>query len=192
VFRPLDRLPDVIHVDSSKNLFSPSDPRGPFLELWRSRWNEALGLPPAAFVQDNVSFSTAHTLRGLHLQTGEHAQGKLVAALSGAIWDVAVDVRRGSPTYGVWDAALLSAENRCMLYVPPGFVHGFHVLEAPATVLYRCTREYHHASELGVLWSDPALGIDWRLGSAGPVVSAKDQENLPLADPRVQRALPSA
>ncbi|MDE2292553.1 MAG: dTDP-4-dehydrorhamnose 3,5-epimerase [Elusimicrobia bacterium] len=146
------------------------DGRGYFLETWHQKKGAALGLPEA-FVQDNESRSARGTVRGLHAQLAK-PQGKLVRVLSGEVLDVAVDIRRGSPTFGRWVSAVLSAENFRQLYIPPGFAHGFSVLSESAQFAYKCTDFYDPADEIGVLWNDPALGIDWRV--AEPVVSKKD------------------
>lgn len=146
------------------------DNRGYFYESFHAERYAAAGLP-AAFVQDNVSRSCARTLRGLHLQQ-PHAQGKLVYALEGEIFDVGVDVRVGSPSYGKWDGRVLSGDNKHQLYVPPGFAHGFVVLSDHAVVSYKCTELYHPESELGIAWNDPDIGIEWPIDD--PILSAKD------------------
>lgn len=161
-------------------LFEPPafrDPRGYFIETWHHRKYAEAGLP-AQFVQDNESFSSRGTVRGLHLQLTK-PQGKLVRALRGEILDVAVDVRRGSPTFGRWVAAVLSAENFRQLWAPPGFAHGFSVLSEVAQVAYKCTDFYDPADEIGILYSDPALGIDWKVPE--PVLSKKDAKYPTLA-----------
>jgi dTDP-4-dehydrorhamnose 3,5-epimerase len=126
---------------------------------------------PGPFVQDNHSLSLHRTLRGLHAQC-VHAQGKLVRCIEGEIYDVAVDVRRGSPTFGRWVAVCLSSESFRQLWVPPGFLHGFQVLSERAQVEYKCTDYYQPDDEIGVAWNDPALAIAWPL--ADPILSAKD------------------
>ncbi|MBI5598065.1 MAG: dTDP-4-dehydrorhamnose 3,5-epimerase [Elusimicrobia bacterium] len=146
------------------------DARGYFVETWHREKGAAAGLPES-FVQDNESFSQRGILRGLHSQLTK-PQGKLVRVSRGEILDVAVDIRRRSPTFGRWTAALLSSENFRQLYVPPGFAHGFSVLSETAQVNYKCTELYDAADEVGVVWNDPDLAIDWRV--ADPVVSAKD------------------
>lgn len=148
------------------------DDRGEFLETFRQAWFENLPVPPT-FVQDNLSRSSRGVVRGLHFQTGAHAQGKLITVASGHILDVAVDIRRGSPTFGQWKAVELSQENGYELWVPPGFAHGFSVLGEHAVVQYKCTTYYHHESERGVRWDDPDLSIDWRVED--PVLSQKDR-----------------
>lgn len=150
------------------------DARGWFSETWNRRRAAEQGID-CDFVQDNHSWSAqAGTIRGLHMQLPPHAQAKLVRCVRGTIWDVAVDVRAASPTYGRWVAAILSAENGCQLFVPVGFAHGFMTLADDAEVAYKASDYYAPASEFGFLWSDPALAIAWPLGDADPVVSEKD------------------
>jgi dTDP-4-dehydrorhamnose 3,5-epimerase len=163
-------IPDVVLVVPARH----GDARGWFIETWReSAWRAAgIDLP---FVQDNQSFSAeAHTLRGLHCQVAPFAQGKLVRVLRGAIFDVAVDVRAGSPFYGKHVSAVLSAENGAQLWVPPGFLHGLCTLLPDTEVAYKCTAEYDRAAERGVRWDDPELGIAWPQGDA-PILSDKDR-----------------
>jgi len=147
-----------------------ADARGSFMESWRWDRYEANGIP-ARFVQDNVSFSIQGVLRGLHFQH-PHGQGKLLQVLQGEIFDVAVDIRVGSPTFGKWVGVTLSQENYCQLYIPDGFAHGFCVVSQTATVLYKCTTVYHPQSEGGILWHDPDLGIKWPVSH--PLLSPKD------------------
>lgn len=155
------------------------DARGWFSESWNRRRAAEQGVD-CDFVQDNHSWSAERgTIRGLHLQLPPHAQAKLVRCLRGAIWDVAVDVRSGSPTYGQWVAAELSAQNGHQLFVPTGFAHGFMTLTDDAEVAYKASDYYMPEAECGFLWSDPALGIAWPLDGARPVVSGRD-EALPL------------
>ena len=154
------------------------DERGDFRELFHaSRYAEA-GLREA-FVQDNCSRSARHVLRGLHLQH-PNQQGKLVTALAGEILDVAVDVRRGSPTFGRWAACALSAENGRQLYIPPGFAHGFVVVSDGAIVCYKCTAAYSAADEVAIRWDDPAIGIAWPVDT--PLLSPKDATAPTLAE----------
>lgn len=149
------------------------DSRGWFCETFSARGLAAAGLP-ADFVQDNQSFSGPQgTLRGLHFQRPPHAQDKLVRCTRGAIRDVAVDIRRGSPTWGAWVAVELSAENGRQLLVPKGFLHGFVTLTPDAEVQYKCTDFYAPQTEGAVRWDDPDLGIDWGL-TVPPHLSAKD------------------
>jgi len=138
----------------------------------------AAGLP-VEFVQDNLSMSAKGILRGLHLQH-PNGQGKLCSVLDGEVFDVAVDVRTGSPTFGRWVGVTLSSKNKRQFYVPPGFAHGFCVLSEHALFSYKCTDFYSAASELGVAWDDPDIGIDWPISS--PTLSEKDQANLRLED----------
>ncbi|MBI5136215.1 MAG: dTDP-4-dehydrorhamnose 3,5-epimerase [Nitrospirae bacterium] len=159
-------------------LISPrvfEDARGFFIETYHAdRFREhGMTLP---FVQDNHSASVRGTLRGLHYQI-ERPQGKLVRAIIGEIFDVAVDIRRGSPTFGKWYGVTLSAENRLQLYVPPGFAHGFCVTSGRAEVIYKCTDIYHPGGERGIRWNDPDIGIVWPV--ADPLLSDKDR-NAPL------------
>lgn len=154
------------------------DERGSLRETWReSRYLEA-GISER-FVQDNASYSKKNVLRGLHLQHPS-GQGKLVSVLAGEILDVAVDVRRGSPTFGKWVAERLSAENAFQLYIPAGFAHGFAVTSDDALVLYKCTDYHVPGDELTVRWDDPDIGIEWPLSS--PIVSAKDANGIRLKD----------
>ncbi|HEX7479669.1 MAG TPA: dTDP-4-dehydrorhamnose 3,5-epimerase [Polyangiales bacterium] len=146
------------------------DARGFFFESWHKERYAAAGLP-ADFVQDNLSYSQHGILRGLHLQE-PFAQGKLVSVLQGEVFDVAVDARVGSPTFGRWHGERLSAENKRQLYIAPGFAHGFCVLSDAALFSYKCTELYHAETELGVAWNDPEIGITWPLDN--PVLSAKD------------------
>ena len=149
------------------------DARGFFYESFNEQaFREATGVT-LPFVQDNHSKSARGVLRGLHYQT-QQAQGKLVRVVRGAVYDVAVDIRRDSPNFGQWTSAVLSAENRRQLWIPPGFAHGFLVLSDSAEFLYKTTDYYAPALERCIRWDDPALAIDWPL-SAAPVLSAKDQ-----------------
>jgi dTDP-4-dehydrorhamnose 3,5-epimerase len=153
------------------------DRRGFFMETWRRDVYREAGIKKA-FVQDNRSHSKKDVLRGLHYQL-RHPQAKLVYAVTGAIFDVAVDIRQGSPFFGRWTGAELSAENRRQIYVPEGFAHGFVVLSDFADVIYKCTDFYAPGDEFGLLWSDPAIGIEWP--AVSPVLSEKDLKNLPLS-----------
>lgn len=153
------------------------DERGFFLERYHAgRYAEA-GID-ATFVQDNHSRSQGGTLRGLHFQK-RHPQGKLVEAIRGEIWDVVVDLRQGSPTFGRWEGHTLSADTHHQLWVPPGFAHGFCVVSEEADVLYKCTDVYHPEDEGGLAWDDPGLAIDWPVSD--PLLSAKDQQYAQLA-----------
>jgi dTDP-4-dehydrorhamnose 3,5-epimerase len=128
------------------------------------------------FVQDNQSFSTKGVLRGLHYQTGEHAQAKLVRVLNGEVLDVAVDLRPNSPTYGQYETALLTGDNQIQFYIPRGFAHGFLVLSETATFFYKCDNFYNAASEGGVFFNDPTLTIDWTFPIEEMIISEKDQQ----------------
>ena len=176
-FRRLD-IPEVILVEP--NVIH--DARGFFLETYH-RDKYAAGGIPETFVQDNQSFSRKGVLRGLHAQL-QHPQGKLVRAIIGEIFDVAVDIRPDSPTFGRWVGAVLSEENAHQLYVPPGFAHGFCVLSDVAHVQYKCTDVYQPGDEIGVVWNDPEIGIDWPVGD--PVLNDKDR-NAPRLAEIVQR-----
>lgn len=167
-FEPTE-IPDVVLI--RPQVFG--DSRGFFLETWHERKFAAAGID-AHFVQDNHSRSGQHILRGLHYQI-QQTQGKLVRVVTGSVFDVAVDIRRSSPTFGRWVGAVLSQENHHMLWVPPGFAHGFVVLSASADFLYRCTDFYAPAHERAILWNDPDLDIRWPLPpGAEPVLSPKD------------------
>lgn len=168
----------VIHPDVFR------DSRGFFLETYHREKYLALGVP-GPFVQDNHSRSVGGTIRGLHLQV-QRPQGKLVRAVRGEVFDVAVDVRVGSPTFGRWVGVRLSADNCHQVYVPPGFAHGFSVLSDVAEIEYKCTAPYDPADELGVAWNDPGLGITWSV--AEPLLSDRDRRHLPLA--RLTERLP--
>ena len=167
-------LPDILLIEP--RVFG--DARGYFYESYNARALAAAGLG-AEFVQDNHSLSARGVLRGLHYQI-EHAQGKLVRVVAGEVFDVAVDVRRSSATFGRWVGATLSAENRHMLWIPPGFAHGFLVLSAAAEFLYKTTDYWYPEHERCLLWNDPALGIAWPLSGA-PTLAAKDGAGRPLA-----------
>lgn len=152
------------------------DDRGYFLETYSEKWFAPFGIKPN-FVQDNQSVSTKGVLRGLHFQKPPHAQGKLVRVSTGRALDVALDLRKDSPTFGQHVACVLDAEKHNQFWIPEGFAHGFVALEENTTFLYKCTDFYTPQSEGGILWNDPALGIDW--GIDNPLVSPKD-EVLPV------------
>ncbi|MEM9191628.1 MAG: dTDP-4-dehydrorhamnose 3,5-epimerase [Myxococcota bacterium] len=166
-------IPEVLHIEPK--VFG--DHRGFFLESYSKQRYAEHGLT-MEFVQDNISRSKKGILRGLHLQH-PHDQAKLVSVLEGAVYDVAVDVRVGSPTFGQWVGQELIAEKKNQVYVPAGFAHGFAVLTDSALFVYKCTDYYHPETELGVAWNDPALGIDWPL--ADPILSEKDGAYGPLS-----------
>ena len=155
------------------------DPRGFFSETWvQSRYADA-GIP-GPFIQDNHAVSTARgVVRGLHCQVGANVQGKLVRVVKGAIWDVAVDVRRGSPTYGQHAGAELSADNWSQLWCPPGFLHGYCTLTEETEVIYKVTGPYDRAAERGVIWNDPDLKVAWPIAAREAILSDKDKI-LPL------------
>ena len=167
-------LPGIIVIEP--DVFE--DPRGYFLETYHAKKYADAGIP-GPFVQDNYSRSVHGTLRGLHYQRS-HGQGKLVSAAEGVVFDVAVDIRPGSPTFGKWFGLELSAENKRQLYIPAGFAHGFCVLSEVAAFAYKCTDFYVPQDEGGILWNDPAIGIPWPVSV--PLVSAKDQAYKCLAD----------
>lgn len=167
-------LPGVLIIEP--DVFG--DSRGFFMELWSGKRYEEAGIPNH-FVQDNLSLSARGVLRGLHFQS-PHPQGKLVSVLRGEVFDVAVDIRVGSPSFGGWAGVYLSGENRRQFYVPPGFAHGFVVTGESALFSYKCTEYYVPASEGSVLWSDPDIGIEWP--EATPKLSDKDRAASPLAE----------
>ena len=154
------------------------DTRGFFMETFHQKKYAEAGIDHA-FIQDNYSHSTRGTLRGLHYQL-DFPQGKLVYVIKGEIYDIAVDIRRGSPGFGKWVGAYLSDKNRRQIFVPEGFAHGFCVISETADVLYKTTDLYNPDDEYGVLWSDPTIGIDWPIGV--PIVSDKDKEFSRLND----------
>jgi dTDP-4-dehydrorhamnose 3,5-epimerase len=156
------------------------DARGFFMETWNAAAFAEAGLN-LTFVQDNHSRSQKGVLRGLHFQN-PGAQGKLVRVTRGAVFDVAVDLRASSPTFGQWVGVELSAENRRMFWVPEGFAHGFLTLEDDTDFLYKCTAPYAPQSEFTMAWNDPAVGIEWPVTGLDPVISDKDAAGLALAD----------
>jgi dTDP-4-dehydrorhamnose 3,5-epimerase len=169
-------IPDVL-------LFEPTvfgDERGYFLETFRESHFKDRGID-LSFVQDNQSMSGQGILRGLHYQL-KFPQGKLVRALSGEIFDVAVDIRKSSPTFGQWVGATLSADNKNQLWVPPGFAHGFYVTSETAEISYKCTEYYHPEDDHSLLWNDPALNIAWPLVGPEPQLSDKDRNAKTLQD----------
>lgn len=155
------------------------DERGFFFELYKHTDFARAGITEH-LVQDNYSKSTRGVLRGLHYQKSPKTQGKLIICMKGGIFDVAVDIRKGSPQYGKWIGVELSEENRHMLYVPPGFAHGFQVVSETAEVLYKCTEEYSPPDERGIIWNDSDINVTWPL--ANPILSAKDKMNPSLRD----------
>ncbi len=169
------QLPDVLILEPK--VFG--DDRGFFFESFNQRDFEAATGVTLGFVQDNHSRSAQGVLRGLHYQIS-HAQGKLVRVTQGAVYDVAVDMRRSSPHFGKWAGVELSAQNKRQLWVPPGFAHGFLVLSETAEFLYKTTDYYHPEHERSLLWNDPQLGIPWP-NAAPPKLAAKDAAGLPLS-----------
>lgn len=167
-------IPDVLLIEP--DLFG--DERGFFMESWHADKYRALGID-ATFVQDNHSRSRRGVLRGLHYQL-KHPQGKLVRVISGSVYDVAVDIRHGSPTYGKWVGVELNAQDYKQLYVPPGFAHGFCTLSESADFLYKCTDFYAPEDEYGIIWNDPDVGIEWPGGDF--VISGKDATNRSLQE----------
>ncbi|NLZ12269.1 MAG: dTDP-4-dehydrorhamnose 3,5-epimerase [Alcaligenaceae bacterium] len=174
-------IPEVI-------LFEPKvfgDDRGFFFESFNQRsFEEAVGRS-VHFVQDNHSRSARHVLRGLHYQMAPRAQGKLVRVVQGEVFDVAVDVRRSSPTFGQWVGAHLSAADKCQLWIPEGFAHGFVTLSDSAEFLYKTTDFYAPEAERAIIWNDAQLAIDWPLNGEMPVLSGKDQVAPRFADAEV-------
>lgn len=167
-------LPDI-------KIFEPKvfeDSRGFFMETWNALRYLAYGIP-ANFVQDNLSLSAKGILRGLHYQQ-PNPQGKLVYVLQGEVFDVAVDIRNGSQTFGKWVGVTLSAENRRQLYIPEGYAHGFCVMSETALFAYKCTEFYSPANEKGICWDDPDISIEWPI--IEPILSDKDKKHQKLSD----------
>lgn len=170
------RIPDVLLLEPK--VFG--DERGFFFESFnRKAFNDAVGYD-VDFVQDNHSKSAKNVLRGLHYQLPPKAQGKLVRVVQGAVFDVAVDIRKGSATYGMWYGEVLSAENKKQLWIPPGMAHGFLTLSETAEFLYKTTDYYAPELERSIRWDDPAIGVDWPLTGV-PLLSAKDASAPALA-----------
>lgn len=163
-------IPDVVYVEPAVY----RDERGFFVELYKNADFARNGVPQG-FAQVNQSKSQKDVLRGLHYQLSPFAQGKLITVLSGEIFDVAVDIRRGSPHYGKWISVKLNADTKNMLYVPPGFAHGFCVLSETVEIIYFCTAIYCPEQERGIIWNDPSLAVDWPVKN--PILSKKDQAN---------------
>ncbi len=168
-------IPGVLIVEPRVH----GDARGWFKETWQARRYAEAGIQ-GPFVQDNMARSRHGILRGLHLQH-PHAQGKLVQVVLGEVFDVAVDVRRGSPHFGRWVGVILSADNHRQLWVPPGFAHGYVVTSSEAVFSYKCTEYYHPETDLSIRWDDPDIGIDWPVVGQ-PSLSDKDAEALLLKD----------
>ena len=158
------------------------DERGYFYEKFNEKkFQEFTGIS-GHFVQDNISKSCYGVLRGIHLQKGEQAQAKLVSCLEGAVWDIAVDLRRNSSTFGKWFGVELNAENKKQLYIPRGFGHGFSVLSTTAIFSYKCDNYYNKESEGGLLWNDEVVNIDWKLPENDIILSDKDKIQAPFAE----------
>ena len=157
------------------------DERGYFLESFNAKKLEEAGIS-TSFVQDNESKSSRGVVRGLHYQLNPHAQAKLVRVVEGLVFDVAVDLRKSSPTFGQWFGVELSGENKKQLYIPRGFAHGFSVLSETAIFSYKCDGYYHPQSERGILLNDPELNIDWHVNGNGLLVSQKDRANKLFRD----------
>ena len=167
-------LPGVLLIETPV----PADGRGHFMETWREDAYAASGIP-ARFVQDNAAFSRRDVLRGLHYQH-PRPQGKLVGVVLGEVFDVAVDVRRASPTFGRWTGYSLSAENGRQLWIPPGFAHGYLTLSETAVFVYKCTEYYEASADRAIAWNDPRIGIAWPVEE--PILSRKDAAAPPLDD----------
>jgi dTDP-4-dehydrorhamnose 3,5-epimerase len=170
-------IPDVL-------VFSPlihGDERGYFMESFRADVMNECGVT-AEFVQDNMSSSRYGVLRGLHYQLEPHAQGKLVRVFSGKVFDVAVDIRKNSPWYGKWAGHILSAENKCSMYVPPGFAHGFCVMSETAEFYYKCTNYYAPHAERGLAWNDATVSIQWPVPTNCLILSDRDKVHPCLRD----------
>ena len=163
------KIPDVVIVKPQRF----GDQRGWFMESWQAERYEKLGIPDR-FVQDNQAYSQQGVLRGLHIQN-PFAQGKLVQVIRGEVFDVAVDVRRGSPWFGQWVGEHLSEANYHQLYVPPGFAHGYLVLSEDAIFTYKCTDYYHPETQFSIRWDDPQIGITWP-GGLEPILADKDRD----------------
>jgi dTDP-4-dehydrorhamnose 3,5-epimerase len=167
-------IPEVIVLEPAVS----HDSRGYFLETYQQQKYAEIGIPQL-FVQDNQSYSTKNVLRGLHFQL-RHPQGKLVRVSQGSVFDVAVDIRRNSPTFGKWHGEILSAENKKQMYIPENFAHGFCVLSGDAEFLYKCTDFYVPGDEAGLIWNDPHIGIQWPIEA--PILSVKDADLPNLLD----------
>jgi dTDP-4-dehydrorhamnose 3,5-epimerase len=175
---------EALAIPAVKRITPPKfgDSRGFFSETWSQAKLQAQGFDEH-FVQDNHSFSASvGTIRGLHCQLAPHAQGKLVRVIKGAIWDVAVDIRQGSPTYGKWVAAELSEANWAQLWIPPGFLHGFCTIAPDTEVIYKVTGDYDKASERAIIWNDPDLALPWPVEPGAEALSDKDKLAPKLAE----------
>lgn len=172
-------IPEVLLLEPSVH----GDERGYFMETFRRSHFQERGID-LDFVQDNQSRSVQGTLRGLHYQL-EFPQGKLARALSGELFDVAVDIRKSSPTFGQWVGVILSGENKRQLWIPPGFAHGFYVLSELAELSYKCSEYYHPEDDHSILWNDPDIGIEWPLINPEPLLSGKDRQASSFADAKL-------
>ena len=172
-------IPDILILEPSVW----GDERGYFMETWRKSWFDELGVSQQ-FVQDNQSKSGKGTLRGLHYQL-KFPQGKLARVVSGEVFDVAVDLRRSSPTFGKWFGLVLTGENKKQLWIPPGFAHGFYVLSETAELLYKCTDYYHPEDDYSLRWDDSAIGIEWPQLVG---VKSGDKSGLPLLSDKDRNA----
>jgi dTDP-4-dehydrorhamnose 3,5-epimerase len=170
-------IPDVIVIEP--DIFG--DDRGFFFETYKKNEFAENGMTEN-FVQDNMSSSTKNVLRGLHYQLDPRAQGKLVRVVVGEVFDVAVDIRKGSPYFGKWVGQKLSAENGKSMYVPPGFAHGFCVLSDDAVFHYKCTDYYSRENERGLLWNDPEIGIEWPVSESEVILSDKDKNAVSFSE----------
>ncbi len=177
------KIPDVLILEPQ--VFH--DSRGYFMESFHQKKYSEIGIP-SIFVQDNLSHSVQRTLRGLHYQL-KNPQAKLIMVLQGTIFDVVVDIRLGSPTFGQWVGETLSDENKRQIYVPEGFAHGFCVLSEEAEVLYKCSRFYDPTDDRGILWSDPNLAIHWPIND--PILSNKDKDHPTLEEAEGRELLPA-
>lgn len=178
---------DVFQTKTGCALLQPKviqDERGYFMESFNEKTFAEKTGHQVHFVQDNQSFSTRGVLRGLHYQTGQHAQAKLVRVLRGEVLDVAVDIRPDSPTFGQYDAVILSGENQKQFFIPRGFAHGFLVLSESAEFFYKCDNFYNKESEGGVFYNDPTINIDWQFSSDDLIVSERDQSLPNLSEAR--------
>jgi len=174
----IQSIPGIVLIEPKRF----EDNRGWFSETWNATRMAEIGIEEN-FVQDNHSYSRkAGTIRGLHCQVGQYAQGKLVSCVKGQIWDVAVDIRAGSPTFGKYVAAILSACNGHQLWIPPGFLHGFCTMENDCEVIYKVTSQYHKESERGVIWNDSEIGLPWPIEPENAVISEKDMSMPKLAE----------
>jgi dTDP-4-dehydrorhamnose 3,5-epimerase len=167
-------IPDVVLIEPK----AFGDQRGFFMETFRDDEFKKM-VSDVSFVQDNHSKSTQGILRGLHYQI-KHPQGKLVRVIAGKVFDVAVDLRKSSLTFGKWVGSMVTAENKRMLWVPPGFAHGFYVVSSEAEFVYKCTDYYAPEYERSIKWNDPAIGIKWPLISAAPLLSEKDEQGVSI------------